>query len=133
MQDVLTLAIKFWSFGSPGGLPNPNFGSVNFILTLSQSRVATILDFKKCFWFQCSSLKKCMWNFCWPSTNELDLGVSTCQVGYMLWFNKKKFIDIQTGVVDGHDPLKPIVPNTWCVCVCVCVCFNKNGRYQNYL
>jgi hypothetical protein len=30
-----------WSFGSPGGLPNPRFGNVNLILTLSPSRVAT--------------------------------------------------------------------------------------------
>jgi hypothetical protein len=41
---------------------------------------------------------------------------------------KKGFIEAQTWVVDGHDLLKPIVPNTWCACV-----FNKNGRYQSYL
>ncbi len=40
MWGVLTPAIDLWSFGSPGGLPSPNFGSVSFILTLSQSRVA---------------------------------------------------------------------------------------------
>jgi hypothetical protein len=34
---------------------------------------------------------------------------------------KKRFIEAQRGVVDGHDLLEPIVPNTWCVCVCVYV------------
>jgi hypothetical protein len=43
MQGVLTLVIELWSFGSPGGLPSPHFGSVNFIFTLFQSRVATLL------------------------------------------------------------------------------------------
>jgi hypothetical protein len=36
MWGVLTLAILLWSFGSPGGLPSPHFGSVNVILTLFQ-------------------------------------------------------------------------------------------------
>jgi len=42
MQGVLTFAIELWNFRSPRGLPSPHFGSVSFILTLSQSRVATI-------------------------------------------------------------------------------------------
>jgi hypothetical protein len=41
MRGVLTPKIELWSFGSLGGLPNPHFGSVNFILTLSQDKVAT--------------------------------------------------------------------------------------------
>jgi hypothetical protein len=41
MQDVLTPAIEFWSLGSPEGLLSPHFENVSFILTLSQSRVAT--------------------------------------------------------------------------------------------
>ncbi len=40
-RSVLTPAIKFSVFGSPGGLPSPNFGSVSVILTLLQSGVAT--------------------------------------------------------------------------------------------
>jgi hypothetical protein len=34
MQGVLTPAIVFWIFGSPGGLPSPIFGSVSGDLTL---------------------------------------------------------------------------------------------------
>jgi hypothetical protein len=34
MRGVLTPAIELWSFGSPRGLPSPNFGNVSFILTL---------------------------------------------------------------------------------------------------
>ncbi len=41
MRGVLTLAIELWTFGSPGRLLSPHFESVNLILTLSQSRVAT--------------------------------------------------------------------------------------------
>jgi hypothetical protein len=41
MQGVLTPTIKLLSFGSPGGLPSPHFGSVSLILTLSPSEVAT--------------------------------------------------------------------------------------------
>jgi len=35
MQGVLTLAIKLWVFGSPGGLQVSTFGSLSFIFTLS--------------------------------------------------------------------------------------------------
>jgi hypothetical protein len=35
MRGVLTLAIKLWIFGSPGGLQVPIFGNVSFILTLN--------------------------------------------------------------------------------------------------
>jgi len=45
MRGVLTPAIELWNFGSPEGLPSPNFGSVSFILTLFQSRVATFHPF----------------------------------------------------------------------------------------
>jgi hypothetical protein len=41
MRGVLTLTIEFWIFGSLEGLPIPRFGNVNFLLTLSQSRVVT--------------------------------------------------------------------------------------------
>jgi hypothetical protein len=41
--SVLTPTIEFWSFGSLGGLPIPNFRNVSFILTLPLSRVATLL------------------------------------------------------------------------------------------
>jgi hypothetical protein len=44
MQGVLTPVIEFGSSGSPRGLPSPNFGNVSFIFTLSQSKVATIVD-----------------------------------------------------------------------------------------
>ncbi len=41
MQGVLGLVVELKTFGSPGGLQIPNFGSVSFILTLGQSGVAT--------------------------------------------------------------------------------------------
>jgi hypothetical protein len=34
-QGVLTLEIKIYSFGSPGGLQVPTFGRTSFILTLA--------------------------------------------------------------------------------------------------
>jgi hypothetical protein len=40
-QGVLTPAIEFGIFGSPGGLPNPHFGSVS-VLALLQSGVVTL-------------------------------------------------------------------------------------------
>jgi len=49
MQGVLTPTIKLSSFGSLGGLPSPHFGSVNLILTHSQSRVAKILQTQKSY------------------------------------------------------------------------------------
>ncbi len=42
IQGVLTPAIELWSFGSPKRLPSPHFENVRFILTLFQSRVATL-------------------------------------------------------------------------------------------
>jgi hypothetical protein len=42
MRGVLGLAIELQTFGSPGGLKIPNFGSVGFHPTLGQSGVATI-------------------------------------------------------------------------------------------
>jgi hypothetical protein len=49
IRGVLTPVIKLWSFGSPGGVPSPNFRSVSFIFTHSQSRVATqLLNGLKC-------------------------------------------------------------------------------------
>jgi hypothetical protein len=50
MQGVLTLAIELWTFGSPGGLPSPHFGSVSLIFTLFQSRVATAITKTKSSW-----------------------------------------------------------------------------------
>jgi len=44
MQGVLTPTIELWNFRSHGGLPSPHFGSVSFILTLSQSRVVTMTN-----------------------------------------------------------------------------------------
>jgi len=43
MQGVLGPAVKLWTFGSPGGLPNPCFFQVlGFTPTLGQSRVVTV-------------------------------------------------------------------------------------------
>jgi len=56
MQGVLTPTIEFWSFGSPERLPSPHLKSVSFILTLSQSRVATHLTYFGNHW---STLKTC--------------------------------------------------------------------------
>jgi hypothetical protein len=35
MRGVLALQLELWTFGSPGGLQVPTFGSVGFTLTLS--------------------------------------------------------------------------------------------------
>jgi hypothetical protein len=43
MRGVLTLAFELWTFKSPVGLPSPHFGNVSLILTLSQSRVVTVM------------------------------------------------------------------------------------------
>jgi hypothetical protein len=45
MQGVLIPEMELWSFGSPDRLPSPNFESEGVILSLFQSRVATL-----CVW-----------------------------------------------------------------------------------
>jgi hypothetical protein len=41
IRGVLASVVELYTFGSPGGLQVPNFGSVSFILTLGQKGVAT--------------------------------------------------------------------------------------------